>query len=199
MKKKCVFIIGPESSGSTLIAQIISAALNGDTAWSGRGFNCCDSAFCDRQNDFSQPCSKVEHLVCHRSLPFGLEPEWPPIEEWQSKYDAYFVLCTRDSTVSALSVKKRFQRKPNLIADHQNEAKKMITEVLRSDAKSFLWSYETFMFLNETYLQQVYCFLGLKSDYVPAEIKDANPKYIDQSALNPKKGLLRSLVSSKRR
>jgi len=197
MKKRCVFVIGSESSGSTLIAQIISAALNGDAGWSGRGFNCCDSAFCDRENDFSQPCSEVEHLVCHRSLPFGLEPEWPPLKAWQSGYDAYFILCTRDSTIAALSVKKRFQRKPETITGHQQKAKEIMEEVLRSEAKSFLWSYETFMFLKESYLQEVYSFLDLKSDYLPSEIKDANPKYINHSALSTKKGLLRSLMQNK--
>ncbi len=199
MKRKCVFIIGPESSGSTLIAQIISAALNGDTAWSGRGFNCCNSPFCDRATDFTKPCSQVEHLVCHRSLPFGQKPEWPPIKEWQSMYEAYFVLCTRDSTISALSVKKRFQRKSEHIAEHQSLAREILTDLLKSKAKSFLWSYETFMFLKEAYLEEIFSFLDLTSDYRPAEIKDANPKYIDLSPLEAKKGLLRSLVSSKRK
>ena len=65
LKKNCIFVIGPESSGSTLIARIINEALSG-AKWSGRGFNCCDAGRCDKDSSYTLPCSSVEDLVCHR-------------------------------------------------------------------------------------------------------------------------------------
>jgi len=178
MKEKCIFIIGPESSGSTLIAKIISTALNGTDDWNGRGFNCCNSASCDRENGFMSPCGEVKHLVCHRSLPFFLEPEWPPIEDWKAKYDASFIICTRDATIAERSVAERFKRNAKTISEQQNRANQIISELLKSESKSFIWSYETFMYLQEDYLQLLFDFLKLESDYELKSLRDANFKYI---------------------
>lgn len=178
MKEKCIFIIGPESSGSTLIAKIISTALNGDTGWNGRGFNCCNNWECDRNNDFTKPCSEVEHLVCHRSLPFGENPEWPQIEQWKDLYDATFIICTRDASISSQSVLDRMKRSNNERLQNQKRAITIIKEIISSDSNSFVWSYETFMLLQETYLKQLYNFLEIDNNYFPKSIIDANTKYI---------------------
>tara|TARA_R110002050_G_scaffold80304_3_gene171796 strand:+ start:6854 stop:7471 length:618 start_codon:yes stop_codon:yes gene_type:complete len=182
MKQKCIFIIGPESSGSTLIAKIISAALNGDDGWNGRGFNCCNSASCDSEKYFLLPCREVQHLVCHRSLPFFLNPEWPPIKEWQSAYDARFVICTRDSTIAQRSVSERFERKLEIIQNHQAVARQIISDLLSSNAQNFIWSYETFMFLKEDYLQLLFAFLEIESEFAPESLMDANLKYIKNNS-----------------
>lgn len=178
MKEPCIFIIGPESSGSTLIAKIISTALNGDTGWNGRGFNCCNTWNCDRESGFSKPCSKVKHLVCHRSLPFGENPEWPPIEKWTNMYDATFVICTRDATISSKSVLDRMKRTEKDREDNRNRSTAIIKDILASNSRSIIWSYETFILLKETYLKQLYQFLEIESTYFPDSIVDANSKYI---------------------
>lgn len=179
MKRKCIFVIGPEGSGSTLIAQTISFALNGNDEWNGRGFNCCNSGNCDSHNDYVFPCKNVEHLVCHRSLPFFKSPKWPSIEKWRSVYDPYFIICTRDTTISKESVTNRFGRKPETVSDHLNEARKLITKLLRSEEKCFIWSYETYMYLKEEYFAKLGEFLKLEGDYFPTNFKDANRKYIN--------------------
>jgi hypothetical protein len=189
MKKKCVFVIGPESSGSTLVAQLISEVLNGADEWNGRGFNCCNSASCDKENNFSLPCKEVEHLICHRSLPFMEEAKWPPLEKWQSVYDAHFIICTRDATISKRSVRQRFGRKPETIEEHQKRARVMIGKVLKSESKSFIWSYETFMYLQEDYFRLLCDLLGVENSYFTSNIKDANLKYINSSELNFNSGI----------
>ncbi len=178
MKEKCIFIIGPESSGSTLIAKIISTALNGNTDWNGRGFNCCNSWDCDRQNSFIKPCSEVKHLVCHRSLPFGEISHWPPISEWEDLYDTSFILCTRDATISSKSVLERMKRSEKNRKLNLQKSTEIIKYILGSKSKSMIWNYETFMLLNEAYLMQLYKFLEIDSDFVPDSIFDANRKYI---------------------
>ena len=68
INKKCIFVIGPESSGSMLIARILAHTLGiiKFGKWSGYG--------------------KVEdntHKIIHRSLPYHLNPpEYPDIEKW---------------------------------------------------------------------------------------------------------------------
>jgi hypothetical protein len=197
-KESCIFVIGPESSGSTLIAKIISTALNGNSEWNGRGFNCCNSATCDLDNDFVYPCSEVEHLVCHRSLPFMLEPKWPPIKKWQKTYDARFIICTRDTTISQLSVASRFKRKAETIVDHQKTAKQIVAELLDSEEKCFIWSYETFMCLHENYLQELFKFLKIESNYFPETLKDANVKYIMKKGVGKISKIFKNTSSTKR-
>lgn len=182
MKRKCIFVIGPEGSGSTLIAQMVSTALNGSIEWNGRGFNCCNSGHCDSNNDYVLPCRDTKHLVCHRSLPFYKNSKWPPIEKWRSIYDSYFIICTRDITISKKSVARRFGRKPETMSEHLNIARNLINEILRSEEKCFIWSYETFMYLKKDYFRTLIEFLKLESDYFPDNIKDANAKYINHLA-----------------
>ena len=46
-------------------------------------------------------------------------------------------------------------------------------EVMHGDIPYFIWSYESFMFLGSDYLQNLYQFLGVESDFMP-ELRDAN-------------------------
>ena len=99
MKKKCIFVVGPESSGSMLITRVIAHVLGienyGD--WGGGGWR-----------------DKGNHKICHRSLPFGKPPKYPDIEEWiaetERDYQLYFVLTTRDITLSETSKRERFSK-----------------------------------------------------------------------------------------
>ena len=90
--KKCVFVIGPEGTGSKLVARVCADALNIQpfAAWDGGGW--CDHGY---------------HKVCHRSLPYGDPPRFPDLSSWisthEGKYDLFFILTTRDVTISHYS------------------------------------------------------------------------------------------------
>ena len=106
--RKAIFVVGPESSGSTYIAKVISQNLD-VSPWSGRGFNCCDDPFCDKNNGYLYPCRTIDNIVCHRSVPYG-GSNYPPIEEWKKIYNCYFVICTRDISISEISRNRRFRK-----------------------------------------------------------------------------------------
>ncbi len=191
MKQKCIFITGPESSGSTLIAKLLSEVL-GNPTWSGRGFNCCDDGQCDAENGYVKPCKPVNPLVCHRSLPF--KHYWPPIEEWKDAYDGKYVICTRDKNVSQISQLKRFDWKDEDILNNEEQRVLELLDDLINDKKSltFIWSYETYVLLGQTYLYLLADFLEIPHDRFKEVIppRNENRKYIippgDKSGFNSK-------------
>ena len=79
MNKKCVFVIGPEGTGSKLIARVISHVLGIQAYGEWRGGEWSDEG---------------GHKVCHRSLPFGRASRYPDIAEWiaenESDYQVFF-------------------------------------------------------------------------------------------------------------
>lgn len=160
--KKCIFVIGPESTGSKLIAKVCAHALDikkfGE--WDG-------SAECDTDT----------HKVHHRSLPYGLSPQFPDIEKWISEhhndYDIYFILTTRDITISKFSRYQRWKKPSKQSSEESATAKEIMLSVMQAEHPYFIWSYESFMFLGETYLQTLYQFLGVECDFMPKLI-DAN-------------------------
>ena len=172
--KKCVFVIGPESSGSTLVARIISANLNRHdyAEYNGTNFN----------------ADHFPHRVCHRSLPSRNPrvPDWPNIDEWLTEfkdYRIYFVLCTRDIHISERSRLFRSRLVPGLNLTPQQfredslKARQIIIDVMGRDLDYFLWSYETFMYLGRDYLRMLNRFLEVHADFMP-QVKDGNIKYL---------------------
>jgi len=165
---KCVFVIGPESSGSMLIAKICSHVLgiheygewNG-VAWSDKGHS----------------------KVCHRSLPYGNPSNFPSLEKWISEnkkdYRIYFILTTRDDTISQLSRYHRWGRTFEQSQKDSEKAKEIMTAVINGRQLYFIWSYETFMFLKQEYLQCLYQFLNVKSDFIPTLI-DGNRSKVNE-------------------
>ena len=164
IRPKCVFVIGPESTGSKLIAKICSHVLDiqpfgrwDGTAWSDKG----------------------QHCVLHRSLPYYIPPVFPDVQAWieekQANYDLYFVLTTRDITMSHLSRYERWQKPESDCIQQSKRAREIMLSIMNSEQKSFIWSYETFMFLRQSYLHQLYEFLGVTSDFIP-DLIDANAK-----------------------
>ncbi|MEM8777525.1 MAG: hypothetical protein AAGF26_01370 [Cyanobacteria bacterium P01_G01_bin.49] len=163
MMRKCIFVIGPESSGSMLIAKICSHVLGiheygtwDGVAWSDKG----------------------EHKVCHRSLPYGSKPpKFPNIEHWISQneesYEVYFILTTRDITISELSRFYRFLKPLKQSQKESEKARDIMTMIINSKYKHFIWSYETFMFLKKEYLNCLYKFLDMESEFIP-NIVDSN-------------------------
>lgn len=162
MKNKCVFVIGPESTGSMLVAKICAHVMgihpygewNG-VAWSDTG----------------------THKVCHRSLPYGTPPEYPSIEQWvaenASTHELYFILTTRDITISELSRFERWSRPFDQSRAESDTARKIMSEVIDGKHDYLVWSYESFMFLGRGYLDGLYKFLNVESSFCP-ELIDAN-------------------------
>lgn len=182
---KIVFVIGPESSGSQLIAKIIAHVLNVRkyTDWKGGGW-----AIAQTEN--------FDNNVVHRSLPDGgLETLYPDIDEWVNKYnnkEIYFVLTTRDQNIVALSKKRRFNR-TNKDCEMNRKKSREILEYVIANFRYFIWSYETFLYLQESYLKILYNFLGEDSDF-HIELYDGNKKYIRKRPPRKKKRLLKRAV-----
>jgi len=162
LKKKCVFVIGPESSGSKFAAKICSHVLDiqtfgewDGTAWSDKGGDC----------------------VLHRSLPYMTPPIFPDVQEWinakQDDYELYFLLTTRDITLSQISRYERWGKSLHQSTEESERARSIMSSVMRSHQKYLLWSYESFMFLKQDYLTLLYDFLNVDSDFMP-ELKDGN-------------------------
>lgn len=173
-KERAIFVVGPESSGTTMIARILNMALIGQS-WSGRGWNCCDDGQCDAPT-YTAPCRPVEHIVCHRSLPF--RDKWPPVDEWLATYDCRFIVCTRDQNIARTSQRRRWRKSPGLLDTEGEHAVAIIRQIMNS-APCFIWSYETFMLLQEPYLENLFAFLGISNHYpVALKLTDANRKYI---------------------
>lgn len=160
--KKCVIVIGPESSGSMLIAKICSHVLGIDKfgEWNG-------VAWSDKGGD----------KVCHRSLPYGNPSKFPNIMKWikenEQNYDIYFILTTRDVTLSEISRLNRWSKPYDQIRRESLKAKEIMNKIMGGNVKYFLWSYETFMFLEKAYLDCLYNFLNVESEYMP-NLMDAN-------------------------
>lgn len=176
--KKCIFVLGSEGTGSKFIAKTVSTTIGNDSSWNGSGFNCCNDTLCDTDNVFLHPCKNVQNLVCHRSMPFGKNVQWPPVEKWIEEYDCYFVLCTRDIHMSEFSRIKRFNRGISDVREHNEKTKEIFSELIHSSCKNFIWSYETFMFLKEGYLHSLFKFLGIKPTNTRLHINDGNTKYL---------------------
>lgn len=166
--KACVFVIGPESSGSKMVARIAADALGvakyGD--WDGTGW-----------------CDGPANIVCHRSLPYGDPPQFPDVDAWIAeygpRYELYFILATRDLNISELSRGRRFHKPAGQLAAESARAHAIMESIIRSEHRWFIWSYESFMFLRKCYLDQLYAFLGVRSDFMP-ELRDGNRKRLDQ-------------------
>ena len=153
--KKPVIVMGPEGSGSKLIAKICARALN------------------------------LPHAVMHHSLPRFFRPSWADpaalVAEHEGEFDIYFVLTTRDITLSEMSRMERFGRTKEQCQEHSERAKEIMSKVIRDGHKHFVWSYETFMFLGKLYLDALYQFLGVESDFIPPLV-DGNKRRIAKRA-----------------
>lgn len=166
VKYKCVFAVGPESSGSMLVARILAHVLKIEPygLWNGVGWN--DSG---------------RHKICHRSLPFGMPPHYPNIDQWirnnRENYDLYFVLTTRDISLSESSRMSRFMKPKKQVEYESIMARQMMSDIIKRDVNLFVWSYETFMFLEIDYLRMLYRFIGIDSDFSP-DLVDGNSKWI---------------------
>ena len=184
MKHKCTFIIGSESSGSTYIAKVLHKCLTGED-WDGRGWNSNKEWNSDASSNYVLAPENIDNLICHRSLPFGPHDDlnWPNIEGWMANYDAKFLLCTRDRTISEQSRKVRWGNDRDYASDTDLAVSVMKDLMREHPERTFVFNYESFMLLGDDYLNLAYDFLGIDLDdrYYPDDLADANPPHVGQS------------------
>lgn len=164
-------ITGPECSGSSFIAQVVAHACGVDNVfqqWDGRG-------------QVGNVGDKV--IVLHRSQPYGPECTFINLREIEGVYEGYelrFILTTRDRSISAVSNLRRRNRSAELQAHHEQRALMIMREIMASNHRFYIWSYETFMFLRNSYLKLLYDFVDTDTPFYPPDdsIVDANKKYV---------------------
>ena len=168
MSKKFFIITGPESSGSVFISQVIAnyvGATKNINDWNGHGY--CKSL-------------KPNIKILHRSQPSGNANRFTTlkqIKEECKEMDLYFILTTRYHECSNLSKVNRFKRSEKDIINNMEKSKSILSEIIKSNEKYFIWNYETMLYLNEIYFDLLYNFVeGINKHY--PKIKDGNIKYL---------------------
>ena len=87
--------------------------------------------------------------------------------------DLYFILTTRHTQFSNLSKIKRFGRTKKEIDNNMLQSKLILSEIIKSNEKYFIWNYETMLYLNEVYFDLLYDFVeGINKHY--PKLKDGN-------------------------
>lgn len=169
-RKKIVFVIGQESSGSRLVARACAHSLGivDFDDWNAIGWTHSEKA-----------------SVCHRSLPYGTPPKFPDITRWLEKYgpnnDLFFVITTRDVTLSDISKVEVFGKSTALVMSERHKVRAVIAQAMASGHPYTFVSYETLMFLGEPYWKELYAFLGIPlADQKFPVLKDANEKRISE-------------------
>lgn len=202
--KKAYIITGAESSGGRFIARVIAYVLGKDKeykSWNGVGF-------LEKPRDTLAPILDV--VILHRSQPFGFvrnkkkgkEAKYSPLKLFQEKFREYelnFIITTRDSTIineSRISRHKRNEEK--LDVDHL-KVKRILSDIIKNE-RCFIWNYETQNSLGHVYFQQLYDFLGVKTDFFPPDLFDANRKYYDsENNLRQRRKLMKLLEACRKR
>lgn len=182
-KKRVVVITGFESSGSVFLARVVSHVLGRCEKfgnWSGYGWN-------GKANQ--------DLVIVHRSMPYGRNPKrWLDDLKSESEplgeYDAEFIICTRDRSISKISREIRFggsDREYN----EDDEAARQIFESIMMSSRYFVFSFESSVALGMPYYRTLYRWLKVESDFDPP-VYDANAPYI-------RKRYVRRLIGHSRR
>jgi len=168
MSKKFFIITGPESSGSVFISQLIAnyvGATKNINDWNGYGY--CNSI---------DPNIKI----LHRSQPYCKANQYFTLKQFKEEFkemELYFIVTTRYTEFSNLSKKTRFKRSEKDINNNMLQSKLILSEIIKSNEKYFIWNYETMLYLNEVYFDLLYDFVeGINKHY--PKVKDGNIKYM---------------------
>jgi len=188
-QRRCVFVVGPESSGSMLAAKIIAHVLgvraygqwNPPVGWSHSDLPQGHVSDVAQSNAVA---SRTD-TICHRSLPYGRDGNsYPDLHAWlRTNRDASlrFVITTRDVSIIDQSKRARFNRPADLCRMNRERSRQWIAACVRQKLPHFIWSYETLVYLRSDYLQLLYEFLGVESDFLPPDLFDGNEKYVNGS------------------
>lgn len=183
-RRRCVFVHGPESSGSRLIAKIVAHVLGVHPyeKWNAIGWSHGDRPLGEVSEAAQQRAVAArQDTVCHRSLPYDNAVTYPDIDRLLAmNRDAAcaFILTTRDAGIVELSKRRRFRRSAEECRANRERSRELLAAVIRRKLPHFIWSYETFMYLREDYLRLLYAFLGVESDFFPPQLVDGNAKYV---------------------
>lgn len=170
--EKVIFITGPESSGSKYIMSIICKAVYQDNSyvhWGSKGLLWR---------------SDGQTLIAHHSQPTLRSPIFRTVHEIKKllpRCPIYFVIPTRDHNIVAIAKRRRFNAQDQwgegIEVEHEQISREILSEILLNE-KAMIWSYETFIYLGDSYLKKLYEFLDIKTHYFPNTIRDENAKYI---------------------
>lgn len=168
MSKNVVVILGYESSGSVFIGKVVSYVLgkcDSFGAWNGYGFN----------GEIGD-----QLVILHRSMPYGRPKRWhdnpEEIKEIFVDYQMRFVICTRDPTISQLSRTQRFGGSFTAYSADTSRATSLFAKVM-ARYPFYIWNFETMLTLGNSYFDDLYKWLDIKSEFYPT-VKDANRPYI---------------------
>lgn len=206
-KHKFILVLGHESSGTRLIADTIAQATgfdydDGENKTNAKG-ELVDSFLTKTVHQWWMTPETIQYdtsRISRRSLPHGgldnteielkvgnqalgrdfLDPL--PLLDGLKKagYDVYAVLTVRDRNVAVHSKCREHTGGDSAVANHEMDQALAITQsVLAHHDKCFVCSYEALMTLGAPYLQELYAFLGIESDYRPV-LRDGNAKYIPE-------------------
>ena len=164
-------VTGPENSGSRLCARITAQVLqvcNFGFDWPGYGW---------APNNIS-----ARHKVLHRSTPYGNNEilnidDISAYDELGPIDDIRFIFTTRDGSIS----RSKYEKYTDDTWQKALKANISIIDKVRSRNLPYMfWSYESLLLYGETYLFELYQFLGVEgrpSEFVPP-LLDANRKYL---------------------
>jgi glycosyltransferase involved in cell wall biosynthesis len=218
-KHKFIIVLGHESSGTRLIADTLAHATGFEyddgenkTDLHGKLIDSFLTKTVHRWWENPHDIAYDKSRITRRSLPHGglddtelkntlighatgrafLDPS-PLINGLKRVgYDVRIVLTVRDRSVSIHSkCREHTHGNGDLAATEMDHAMDIMqTVLLRHHDNCFVCSYEALMALGAPYLQKLYAFLDIRSDYCPV-LKDGNRKYLpeytgDRSALRAK-------------
>jgi len=169
--KKAFVITGPESSGSVYISKIIAHVVGKSSFGDWPGYGLCGQIGDDI-------------VVLHRSQPFMEWNKYFTLDQFKEMFDGYqiyFICTTRDITISNISKVNRFGRNQQACAENLQKSRSIVAEILANQELSIIWSYETFIYLGPAYLEILYRFLNVRSNFYPDNIIDGNTKYLPNS------------------
>lgn len=204
-KHKFIIVLGHESSGTRLIAHAIAQASgieydDGENRTNAKG-ELIETFLTRTTHQWWVNPDDIRYdksRITRRSLPHGglddtelrnkvashatgrafLDP-LPLINGLERVgYDVRVVLTVRDRTVAINSkCREHTEGDRDLAAAEMDQAVAIMKAVLQQHDKCIVCSYEALMTLGAAYLQEVYAFLDIQSDYQP-DFKDGNAKYL---------------------
>ena len=173
MKNKFVLVIGRASTGSKLIAKLMAHILGVTEYGTWEGHDCPIE-------------NNSENIVIHKSLPN--DRDWPDVNGIISEYpdhEIYIIITTREETLAKQSRTDTYHWTEEQEENDKFLSKNIISSVMNSGNKFFIWSYETFMFLGIDYLISLCKFMGIEEPEIPDyDFIDANPKRIRDSIVS---------------
>ena len=177
MQSKVFIIAGSESSGNKLLYKILSMANN---------IKKVSHDVVDEWEINKITYNKDTHLVCFRSLPSypkgtgkrrftNILDLYKNLEK--TGYLPYIIIPVRDPLCVEKSKTRNHTKNKEISEEEINIAKKQISAIIKSNVRSFIFSYETFMFIGRDYLYLLSSFIE-EPLHLKLSLINGNRKYI---------------------